>query len=89
MPHRLAAGTVPVPTAGGVRFVLFDEQRGPEVYEVDTRVLRERYGAPDTRSDHLLQAYLSGQHEIHEIATAVPGGQGGGVTRLGPELFPH
>jgi hypothetical protein len=89
MPHRLAAGTMPVATASGVRFTLFDEKRGREAYEVAIQVLRERYGAPDTRFDHLLQAYLSGQHEIHEIATAVPGGHDGSVTLLGLEYFPH
>ncbi|OVZ63709.1 hypothetical protein CDO44_03355 [Pigmentiphaga sp. NML080357] len=87
MPNRLAAGTTPLATKNGVRFTLFHETRGPQVYEVDAQVLRTRFGAPDDRVDHLLTAYLAGQAEIHDVATAVPGGGHGTVTHLGPEDF--
>lgn len=87
MPNRLAAGSTPLATAQGVRFMLFHETRGPQVYEVDARVLRLRFGAPDERADHLLAAYLAGQAEIHDVAAAAPAGEHGTVTRLQPEDF--
>ncbi|MDX3907783.1 MAG: hypothetical protein QHC78_19015 [Pigmentiphaga sp.] len=87
MPHRLAAGATPLATKSGVRFTLFHETRGPQVFEVDAQVLRTRFGAPDDRVDHLLTAYLAGQAEIHDVATTVAAGRQGPVTRLGPEDF--
>lgn len=87
MSNRLAAGTTPLATGRGVRFTLFHETRGPQVYEVDARVLRARFGAPDDRADHLLTAYLAAQSEIHDVAAAAPAGEHGSVTHLGPEDF--
>ncbi|AZG08328.1 hypothetical protein EGT29_10770 [Pigmentiphaga sp. H8] len=87
MPHRLAAGTTPLATRDGVRFTLFHETRGPQVYEVEAQVLRSCFGAPDDRVDHLLTAYLAGQAEIHDVAAGVPGGPHGSITRLGPQDF--
>jgi len=64
---RAASATV---DSGCVRFTVFFEVRGPQVFEISGELLRSRFGATGTTAVQLLTAFRQNEHEILAVARA-------------------
>ena len=86
MTEDITRASEPVVDQDGVRFTVFFEVRGPQVFEVSARALVEGFGARSYRSDDLLAAFTLNQETITNVARAWHGHVGPGAQRLDEAL---
>ena len=87
MTEDITRATEPVVDQDGVRFTVFFEVRGPQVFEVSARALVDAFGARSYRPDDLLAAFTRHQETITSAARAWHGRTGPGAQQLDEALI--
>lgn len=77
MTEDITRATEPVVDQSGVRFTVFFEVRGPQVFEVSARVLVDVFKARSYHPDDLLDAFTRHQDVIAGAAKAWHGKKAG------------
>jgi len=81
---RAASATV---DSGAVRFTVFFEVRGPQVFEIPGELLRNRFGATGMTAEQLLTAFRQSEREILAVARACHMTAPGTMIRLDATAF--
>jgi len=87
MTEDITRASEPIVDQSGVRFTVFFEVRGPQVFEVSARVLVEVFKARSYHPDDLLAAFTQHQEQIASAARAWHGKAGPGAQRLDEALL--
>jgi len=87
MTEDITRASEPVVDQSGVRFTVFFEVRGPQVFEVSARVLVDVFRARSYRPDDLLAAFTQHQETIANAAKAWHGKAGPGAQKLDDALL--
>jgi|GEM_PF-5108401 len=87
MTEDITRAAEPVVDQNGVRFTVFFEVRGPQVFEVSARALVEVFKARSYHPDDLLAAFNQHQETIASAAKAWHGKAGPGAQKLDEALL--
>ena len=87
MTEDITRASEPVVDQSGVRFTVFFEVRGPQVFEVSARVLVDVFKARSHHPDDLLAAFTQHQETIASAAKAWHGRAGPGARNLDDALI--
>lgn len=87
MTEDITRASEPIADKDGVRFSVFFEMRGPQVFEVSAHTMVRLFGAKSYSADDMLAAFYLYQREIISAARAWHGQAGLGAHLLDDALW--
>ena len=87
MTEDITRASEPIADKDGVRFSVFFEMRGPQVFEVSAHTMVRLFGARSYAAEDMLAAFRLAQREIVSTARAWHGHAGLGAHRLDEALW--